>query len=69
MEVESHFFDKLNHALNKWPDNVKWSVHQLASYTTYEAEWVAQCIGKALNKNLIVDEREKSELWSKRCEL
>lgn len=61
MEVESHFFDKLNHALNKWPDNVKWSLYQLASYTTYDPEWVARCLGKALNKNLVVDDRLSRE--------
>ncbi|MFK7824382.1 MAG: hypothetical protein AB8G05_09505 [Oligoflexales bacterium] len=61
MEVESHFFDKLAHALNKWPDNVRWSLHQLASYTTYEAEWVAKCIGTALSKNLVVDDKLSRE--------
>ena len=61
MEVESHFFDKLAHALDKWPDNVRWSLHQLASYTTYEADWVAKCMSVALNKSFDVDDKLERE--------
>lgn len=61
MPIESYFFDKLAHAIKRWPDDIKWSLQQLASYTTYDVEEVSEWIGSALGRKITSDEKISKE--------